>query len=105
MGEGGPMQAVGRSRNWVRAGLRLGTAGLVAGLGTVWVAVLPAQVAGAAVFSVTSCSDSGAGSLRAEVAAAPTGHTITFASSVTSCSPILLTSGPITLTKNVTITG
>ena len=68
-------------------------------------AVLPAQMASAAVFSVTNCNDSGAGSLRAEVAAAPSGHVITFASSVTSCSPILLTSGPITLTKNVTITG
>ena len=99
------MQAPARSRNWIRAGLRLGTASLVAGSGTVWVAVLPAQVASAAVFSVTNCNDSGAGSLRAEAAAAPSGHTITFASSVTSCSPILLTSGPITLTKNVTITG
>ncbi len=99
------MQARARSRNWIRAGLRLGTASLMAGLGMAWVAVLPAQVASAAVFSVTNCNDSGAGSLRAEVAAAPSGHAITFASSVTSCSPILLTSGPITLTKNVTITG
>jgi uncharacterized repeat protein (TIGR01451 family) len=47
----------------------------------------------------------GTGSLRAEVAAASSGDTINFAPSVTSCSPILLTSGPISVTKNVTIAG
>lgn len=99
------MRASARSWNWIRAGLWLGTASLVAGLGTVSAAVLPAPVANAAAFTVTNCNDSGTGSLRAEVAAAPAGHSITFASAVTSCSPIVLTSGPITLTRNVTITG
>jgi len=99
------MHAPARSPNWIRAGLRLSTAGLLAGLGTVSAAVLPVQVASAATFSVTNCNDSGTGSLRAEVAAAPAGHAITFASAVRSCSPILLTSGPIILTRNVTITG
>jgi uncharacterized repeat protein (TIGR01451 family) len=39
------------------------------------------------------------------VAAATSKHAITFASAVTSCSPILLTSGPISIAKNLTITG
>jgi hypothetical protein len=88
-----------------RAVLRVGTASLVAGLVTVSAAALPAPLAGAATFSVTNCSDSGPGSLRAEVAASPSKSTITFAPSVVSCSPIALTSGPISISKRLTITG
>jgi hypothetical protein len=48
------MRAATRSWRWFRAGLRLGTVGLVAAAGTVWVTVLPAQVASAAAFTVTN---------------------------------------------------
>jgi hypothetical protein len=39
------------------------------------------------------------------VSTASAGETINFAPSVTSCSPILLTSGPIAVTKNLAISG
>jgi hypothetical protein len=84
---------------------RIGVTSLVAGLAGLSVAVLPAATASATSFSVTSCGDSGPGSLRAEVAAAPAQSTITFAPSVASCSPIVLTSGPIAIRKRLTITG
>jgi hypothetical protein len=98
------MRSSNTSHDRIRAGLRISAAGLVVGLGTFSAAVLPAQTANAATFSVTNCSDSGAGSLRAEVAATSK-STITFASTVTSCAPILLTSGPITIASNVRIDG
>jgi hypothetical protein len=52
--------------------------------------------------TVTSGADSGAGTLRAEVLAANNGDKIIFSSSVTS---VDLTSGPITIGKNITIQG
>jgi hypothetical protein len=93
------MRSSNTSHDRIRAGLRISAAGLVVGLGTFSAAVLPAQTANAATFSVTNCSDSGAGSLRAKVAAATSKSTVTFASTVTSCSPILLTSGPISTAR------
>jgi small-conductance mechanosensitive channel len=51
---------------------------------------------------VTSSADAGAGSLRAVIASASSGATITFAAGVTS---ITLTSGEILIDKNLTING
>ncbi|HXQ76347.1 MAG TPA: choice-of-anchor Q domain-containing protein [Acidimicrobiales bacterium] len=74
-------------------------------LGTASLAVLPAPVASAATLSVTNCSDSGSGSLRGAVSSASAGDTIAFSVSCPPGSPILLTSGPITISKNLTISG
>ena len=54
-----------------------------------------------ATFTVTTNADSGAGSLRAEIATAQAGDTITFSSSMT----ITLTSGELLVSKNLTIDG
>ena len=86
-------------------GLRVCVAGLVLRFSAVAVTVRTAQVAGAATLSVTNCGDSGPGSLRAEASTASAGDTINFAPSVISCSPILVSSGPIAVTKNLRITG
>jgi predicted outer membrane repeat protein len=53
---------------------------------------------------VTTTNDSGAGSLRGQVAAAASGDTIEFASSIMG-QTITLTSGEIALAKNLTING
>jgi predicted outer membrane repeat protein len=66
---------------------------------------LSAGSATAATFTVSNCADSGAGSLRQAVInanGAAGADTITFA---VSCSPITLTSGQLTITDSVTITG
>ena len=64
-----------------------------------------ASVASATV--VTNTNDSGAGSLRNEVAATASGGTVTFDPALTSGGPvtITLTSGEIAIAKNLTITG
>jgi uncharacterized repeat protein (TIGR01451 family) len=67
-------------------------------------AVLPDPVAGATM-AVTNCNDSGAGSLRNAVASASAGDTVAFSVSCPPGSPILLTSGPITISQNLTISG
>jgi len=54
--------------------------------------------------SVTSIKDSGAGSLRAEIAAAHSGDTIVFSPKLDG-KTITLTSGELDLTKNLTIQG
>ena len=54
--------------------------------------------------TVSSASDSGSGSLRAEIAAAQSGDTIVFAASLNG-KTITLTSGELDLTKNLTIQG
>jgi len=54
--------------------------------------------------TVTSAADSGAGSLRAEIAAANPGDTINFASSLNG-QTITLTSGELVLNKSLTIQG
>ena len=63
-----------------------------------------ASPAGASTVTVTTCSDSGAGSLRQAVIDAIAGDTIVFAPSP-SCSLITLTSGDIEIAKNLTIDG
>ena len=59
---------------------------------------------GATVYTVTTSADSGAGSLRAAVAAATTGDSIVFSPS-TIGSPIVLTTGEIDISLGITITG
>jgi hypothetical protein len=63
-----------------------------------------ASPAGASTVTVTTCGDSGAGSLRQAVIGASAGDTIDFAPSP-SCSLITLTSGYIEIAKNLTIDG
>src|SRR5579863_6934567 len=53
---------------------------------------------------VTSASDSGAGSLRATVASATPGSTVTFSAALAGQS-IALSSGPIILATNITVDG
>jgi hypothetical protein len=74
---------------------------LVLGSGSA-LALLPAQIAGAATDTVTNCNDSGAGSLRATIAAATAGDTVNFS---VGCSTITLTSGMVEITQNLTISG
>ena len=57
----------------------------------------------AATFTVTNDHDSGTGSLRQAIADAAGGDTITFAPGVTG--PITLTTGQLTIDKNLTVTG
>ncbi len=94
------MRARTRPRNRTRI------ASLVVGLATVSLGVLPAQIASAATLTVTTCANSGTGSLPVVVAGASAGDTITFASGL-SCppaSPITLTS-TIQISQSLTITG
>ena len=82
-------------------GLRLIlTCGLLAVLALV---LAPAMVANAATIQVTNNNDSGAGSLRQAIADAGAGDEITFAGTVTGT--ITLTSGELSINKNLTITG
>jgi hypothetical protein len=88
--------------------MRATCAGLVVGVATFAIAILPAQVAHAATDVVTTCSGSASasGSLPYEVANASSGDTVTFANGL-SCppgSPITLSS-PIAPSQSVTITG
>jgi hypothetical protein len=87
-----------RSHPWPRARRRRLPAGLAAAflLFTAW--------AHGATLTVTSPNDSGAGSLRAALAAAASGDTIPFAPALHGRT-LLLTSGPLLLSKNLTIQG
>lgn len=87
-----------------RATLELTAAALVT---AVCVALLPATVAGATTFTVTNCNDSGTGSLRLAVASAASGDSVNFSSSLSPCTAdtVTLTSGPIEIAQNLTITG
>jgi len=60
--------------------------------------------AAAAIVTVTNSNDSGPGSLRDAIATAVSGDDIVFAAA-TNGSPIVLTSGAITITKDITLTG
>jgi hypothetical protein len=68
------------------------------------VAILPATVAGAATVGVSSCADSGPGTLRAAVATAAPGDTITFLVACPPATPITVAS-PIDITTSLTIAG
>src|SRR5689334_1283501 len=54
--------------------------------------------------TVTSAADSGGGSLRDAIASANPGDTIEFASAING-TPIVLTSGQLTISQSLTITG
>ncbi len=92
-----------RKRN-PRSWLRFPAAACILTFTALSVVALPAPVSAAGTEIVTSCADSGSGSLRAAVASAESGFIIAFDSSL-SCSTITLTSGPITIATDLTITG
>ncbi|MEW5835207.1 MAG: DUF4347 domain-containing protein, partial [Pseudomonadota bacterium] len=58
-----------------------------------------------ATLTVTSAADSGTGTLRAEIAAAQSGDTITFDTVSMGGATITLSSGQLTISKNLTIEG
>ncbi|OAI00842.1 DUF4347 domain-containing protein [Methylomonas methanica] len=60
---------------------------------------------GLATLTVTSGADSGAGSLRADIAAAISGDTIAFDTTSMGGSTVTLSSGVLTINKNLTIDG
>lgn len=64
--------------------------------------VVPSSVVRAATDTVTNCSDSGPGSLRAVIAAATPGDIVVF---TVSCSTVGLISGEIDVDTNLTISG
>ena len=64
----------------------------------------PAPVSGAGTLTVTNCHDSGAGSLRAEIASATAGDTVNFFVSCPATSPITLAS-TLDIITNVNISG
>jgi hypothetical protein len=67
------------------------------------VLLLAPALARAATDVVTSTADSGAGSLRNVISAAASGDTVTF--SLSTPTTITLTSGPLFITKNLTLSG
>src|SRR3984957_5422036 len=91
------------SRSLWAASLRLAVAALVIGL-TTFETVLTAGVADATNDVVSTCANSGTGSLPAVVASAASGDTITFSVSCPPSSPITLAS-TINLNTNLTING
>jgi predicted outer membrane repeat protein len=90
---------------WRRTATGLAVPAMVAGFCAMSGAVLPAQAAGAATWTVTDCSGSASdtGSLPYAVAEATAGDTITFSSTL-GCSTIALAS-PVTISTSLTITG
>ena len=81
------------------------TVALLVGAGVLALLLPPAQVVHAATLSVTTCADSGSGSLRNAIGSATAGDTITFATDCPTSGPIKLTGGTLTLSKSVTIDG
>lgn len=98
------MSRRGRAKLGARMAPRLVAAGLVTGLATFSLAVIPAPIAAAATDTVTNCAGSGAGSLPYEVQNAVSGDTVTFSVSCPPSSPIVLSSA-IDITENLTING
>jgi hypothetical protein len=94
-----------KRRLGVPVGYRLVGTGLIVGLATVSVAIIPAQVAQAATDTVTNCSGSPSvsGSLSYEVAHAGSGDFIQFALSP-ACSTITVSS-TIDLTQDISVNG
>jgi hypothetical protein len=106
----------GRTYNWSRSSVMTGTnivstecavPARVSGLNTVQVVANGIVSAGASItfpanYDVTITADSGAGSLRQAIASSVSGDTITFAPDLSGAT-IILTSGEIQLTGNVTI--
>src|ERR1700733_7777097 len=86
------LESSSRVRNRLFRSISLLIPLLLVGSGVIDLAV--ASPAGASTVTVTTCSDSGAGSLRQAVIGASAGDTIDFAPSP-SCSLITLTSGYI----------
>ena len=68
------------------------------------VTAYPAPVSGAGTLTVTNCHDSGAGSLRAEIASATAGDTVNFFVSCPATSPITLAS-TLDINTNLNISG
>ena len=60
-------------------------------------AALASPLAAATNLTVSNCSDSGAGSLRAAIASAGSGDTVVFDTVAMNCSTITLTSGQIAI--------
>lgn len=78
---------------------------LLVGAGVFSLLLPPAPVVHAATVSVTTCNDSGMGSLRDAITTARVGDTITFATDCPTSSPITLTNGTLLLTRDLTIDG
>jgi len=85
--------------------MRTSIARLIAVFGLLIGALAFGMPASAATVSVTTCNDSGSGSLRAAIGTAAAGDTITFATDCPASAPIRLTTGTLTLSKGVTIDG
>ncbi len=83
-----------RLNNFLRRALQSRCLGL-------WLLILPGIV-NAATLTVTTANDSGVGSLRQNIAASASGDTITFANNLSGAT-IVLTSGQLLLTKNLTL--
>ena len=84
----------------VRWLVRLALIGALIGMTGV---VRPGIAVRAATLTVTTCADSGMGSLRQQLAVAMPNDTITFTADCTGANAIKLTTGNLTLTQNVTI--
>jgi len=91
----------GDGGRWWRA-----AAGSAVGVAAVGAVILPAQMAGAATPTVTTCAGSGPGSLPAVIAGAGAGDTVTFAP-VLSCPPAapIEPHGTIVISRSLVITG
>lgn len=86
---------------WASPFIRSALAGLL-GMAFFGSVVFSAEPAEAATLSVTTCNDSGPGSLRQAVASAGAGDTVDFS---LSCDLITLTTGSIDISGNVSIDG
>jgi hypothetical protein len=86
------------SRRWL---VPLGLALLFGGL----IVTSPVSVAAVNTLHVTDCGDAGANTLRGQIAAAGAGDTIVFDQDCTGATAIVLATGTLRLSQNVTING